>query len=77
MEKIRTKLEWILDYYLVYFLYNPNKIERYNSYLRNKWDFGHKEVGISENEEIVHQTQSMYPHLFKEDSLNISLDDKK
>ncbi len=40
MKKITAKLEWILDYYLVYFLYNTNKIEKYNNYLRNKWDFG-------------------------------------
>lgn len=39
MEKIRTKLEWVLDYYLVYFLYNPNKIERYYKFLNDKWDF--------------------------------------
>ena len=31
------KLEWLSDYYLVYFLYNPNKIDRYNQYMKDKW----------------------------------------
>ena len=40
MKKLIEKLEWICDYYLVYFLYNSHKIERYNQYMKGKWIFG-------------------------------------
>lgn len=38
MKRLINKLEWIIDYYFVYFLYNPQKIERYYNYLNDKWD---------------------------------------
>lgn len=31
------KLEWILDYYLVYLLYNEKKLHHYNQYMTKKW----------------------------------------
>ena len=31
------KLAWIIDYYFLYFLYNPNKIETYHKMMRAKW----------------------------------------
>ena len=37
MKKILTELEWIWDYYFVYFLYNPHKIHYYHFYMRDKW----------------------------------------
>ena len=37
MKKLIEKLEWICDYYLVYFLYNTRKIGRYHQYMRDKW----------------------------------------
>ena len=39
MKKIWEELEWIFDYYIAFFLYNPNKIHRYNQFLQDKWDF--------------------------------------
>lgn len=62
IKKIAKKLEWIFDYYIAYFLYNPRKVDLYHNYLREKWDFGPEELGISENEDIVQQPQSVYNH---------------
>ena len=38
MKKYLEKLEWIFDYYVAYFLYNPHKIESYYKYMRDRWD---------------------------------------
>jgi hypothetical protein len=38
MTNIIERLEWIIDFYFVYFLYNPNKIDRYVQYMTEKWD---------------------------------------
>ena len=40
MKKLIEKLEWFSDYYLIYFLYNPNKIDRYNQYMKDRWIIG-------------------------------------
>ena len=40
MRKIINRLDWICDYYIVFLLYNPYKIDRYHKYLSDKWDFG-------------------------------------
>lgn len=37
MKQFISRVEWISDYYVLYFLYNPNKIERYYQYMVNKW----------------------------------------
>lgn len=37
MKIFLNKLNWIIDYYIVYFLYDVNKIDRYHDYMRNKW----------------------------------------
>ncbi len=55
------KLEWIFDYYIAYFLYNPNKIDRYYKYLRNKWDFKTEEFLILEHDQIDWSLQSNRP----------------
>ena len=39
MKALIEKLEWIIDYYLVYLMYNPNKFDRYQKYMEDKWDF--------------------------------------
>ena len=39
MKKFIEEMEWIFDYYIVYFLYNPNKNERYSQFLQDKWEF--------------------------------------
>ena len=39
MKKLVEELEWVFDYYIAYFLYNPYKIDRYNLFMKNKWDF--------------------------------------
>lgn len=37
MKKLLQKIDWIIDYYFIYFLYNTNKIDRYHDYMKNKW----------------------------------------
>jgi len=37
MKKFFKKLDWIFDYYVAYFLYNPNKLSMYNDYMSEKW----------------------------------------
>lgn len=37
MNKIFKKLDWWFDYYIAYFLYNGNKREKYNEYIKKKW----------------------------------------
>jgi hypothetical protein len=37
MRKVIKKLDWIFDYYFVYFLYGSNKQQRYIDYMKNKW----------------------------------------
>jgi hypothetical protein len=37
MRKFLKELEWKIDYYLVIFLYNPNKTYRYHKYMTDKW----------------------------------------
>ena len=37
MKKLLRKLDWIWDYYFVYFLYNGNKTHRYIEYMEKKW----------------------------------------
>ena len=59
MKKIAEKLEWIFDYYIAYFLYNPNKIDRYHNYLNDKWDFGTEKYQMPEKEIIVKGPQSL------------------
>ena len=37
MKKFLKKLDWIWDYYFVYFLYNGNKLDKYFQYMERKW----------------------------------------
>ena len=37
MKKFLKTLEFNFDYYVVYFLYNGNKINRYYEYMNKKW----------------------------------------
>jgi hypothetical protein len=37
MKKIFEELEWIWDYYFVYFLYSDRKRNRYDAYMSIKW----------------------------------------
>lgn len=37
MKKILKKIDWIWDYYFLYFLYNGNKQHRYREYIERKW----------------------------------------
>jgi hypothetical protein len=37
MKKYIKELEYKIDYYLVIFLYNPNKVDRYHQYMTKKW----------------------------------------
>ena len=38
IRKILKKIDWIWDYYFVYFMYNERKLDRYYNYMKNKWD---------------------------------------
>ncbi len=49
MKKTLEKLEWIIDYYLVYFLYNPNKIDRYHEFMLNKWNLSIEPITLSKS----------------------------
>ena len=37
MKKLFRNIDWIIDYYLVYFLYNTSKLDRYDTYMKEKW----------------------------------------
>jgi len=37
MKRFKMKLEWYIDYYFVYFLYNERKHYRYFSYMEQKY----------------------------------------
>ena len=37
MKKIINNLHWILDYYFLYFIYNANKINKYDEYMVKRW----------------------------------------
>ena len=37
MKKFLFNLGWIIDYYLIYFLYNTRKIQRYHNYMTLKY----------------------------------------
>lgn len=40
MNKILKTIEWYVDYYLTYFLYNPRKKNRYVDYMTHKYGPG-------------------------------------
>lgn len=37
MKKMIKDLEWFIDFYLMIFLYNPNKVHRYDAWMTKKW----------------------------------------
>jgi hypothetical protein len=37
MKRFLKELEWKWDFYFVIFLYNPNKVYRYDEYMKHKW----------------------------------------
>ena len=37
IRKILKKLDWTYDYYILYFMYNKRKLDRYNKYMEQKW----------------------------------------
>jgi hypothetical protein len=37
LKKVLLKIEWWFDYYIAWFLYNPNKRHRYFEYMTKKW----------------------------------------
>ncbi len=37
MKRLLKKIEWWLDYYFVWMLYNGNKQHQYIKYMENKW----------------------------------------
>jgi hypothetical protein len=43
------RLKWIIDYYIVYFLYNNRKIHRYHQYMSDK--YGNRYVDLFNNRE--------------------------
>ncbi len=42
MKKFFKELEWIWDYYFVYFLFNGMKRHRYDAYMSIKWGSRYK-----------------------------------
>jgi hypothetical protein len=37
MKTFLKKFEWLYEYYIVYYLFSPNKLQRYHTYMRRKW----------------------------------------
>jgi hypothetical protein len=37
MKKYLFNLGWLFDFYVIYFTYNPNKIQRYHEYMTKKY----------------------------------------
>ena len=37
ISKFIKKIEWVVDYYFVWILYNGNKKHKYIEYMENKW----------------------------------------
>jgi hypothetical protein len=37
MKKFLKELDWVWDYYFVYFLYNDMKKHRYHAHMTKKW----------------------------------------
>lgn len=37
LKKVLKKLDWAYDYYILYFMYNERKIDRYYQYMESKW----------------------------------------
>ena len=37
LKRVTKKIDWFFDIYVVYFLYNTKKLDRYYAYLRKKW----------------------------------------
>jgi hypothetical protein len=37
MKKFLFNLGWLFDYYVIYFTYNPNKIQRYHEYMTKRY----------------------------------------
>lgn len=42
------RISWIYDYYIVYFLYNPQKINTYYTYMFDKWNINLDQLGDRE-----------------------------
>lgn len=39
MKNIFKKIDWILDFYVGYFLHNGQKMYRYDNYMTKKWGY--------------------------------------
>jgi hypothetical protein len=37
MKKLLRRLDWIIDYYFMVFMYNTHKVHRYHKYMKDKW----------------------------------------
>jgi hypothetical protein len=44
MKKFLFKLRWVVDYYIIYFTYNPHKIKRYHDYMVNRYGNKYTEI---------------------------------
>jgi hypothetical protein len=38
MKKVIKKIEWWVDYYIVWMFYNGNKTHKYIEYMEKKWE---------------------------------------
>lgn len=37
MKKFFNRLDWIIDYYFLYFMFNSRKLNKYHEYMTKKW----------------------------------------
>ena len=44
MKKFLFNLHWLFDFYVIYFTYNPRKIQRYHEYMTKR--YGNKYVDL-------------------------------
>jgi hypothetical protein len=37
MKKLLFNIKWLFDFYVIYFTYNPRKIQRYHEYMTKRY----------------------------------------
>ncbi len=63
MKNLIEKLEWWFDYYLVFFLYNPNKIDRYHQYMEEKWEVQSGRLPVPINDDVSRESINPDPDI--------------
>jgi hypothetical protein len=51
MKKLRFNIQWLIDYYLIYFLYNDRKIKAYHHYMTRRYGNKYTDLFINQEDE--------------------------